>query len=175
MDKFKKALEFTLKWEGGFSDHPSDKGGATNFGITQLAYDLFRDCALTYRQSVKKITKQEVEDIYYEFYWRIICADSMDLPLATVCFDWCVHSGPKRVIRALQKILGVAPDGIFGKDTFVAFKMQHPEQRQNLPYLMISAREAFLKSIAVGKQKVFLKGWLNRTKDLRRFIDTECE
>ena len=29
-----KAISTTLKWEGGYTDHPKDPGGPTNFGIT---------------------------------------------------------------------------------------------------------------------------------------------
>lgn len=27
-------MPFILRWEGGFSDHPADRGGATNKGVT---------------------------------------------------------------------------------------------------------------------------------------------
>ncbi len=32
---FEKALQFTLKWEGGYVDDPADPGGETNYGITE--------------------------------------------------------------------------------------------------------------------------------------------
>ena len=35
----KEALVFTLAWEGGFTNHPLDPGGATNYGVIQSRYD----------------------------------------------------------------------------------------------------------------------------------------
>ena len=33
-ENFAACLAFTLKYEGGYVDHPSDPGGATNHGVT---------------------------------------------------------------------------------------------------------------------------------------------
>ena len=29
---YKRAMAFILRWEGGYSNHPNDPGGETNFG-----------------------------------------------------------------------------------------------------------------------------------------------
>ena len=34
MAKYDKLIPTVLKWEGGFVNHPSDPGGATNSGVT---------------------------------------------------------------------------------------------------------------------------------------------
>lgn len=39
---FTRAITFILKWEGGFSDDPDDRGGRTNKGVTQKVYDTWR-------------------------------------------------------------------------------------------------------------------------------------
>ena len=40
--RFDASLPFILRWEGGFVDHPADRGGATNKGVTQRVYDAWR-------------------------------------------------------------------------------------------------------------------------------------
>ncbi len=39
---FQRALTFVLKAEGGYTNHPSDRGGPTNKGILQREYDNYR-------------------------------------------------------------------------------------------------------------------------------------
>ena len=34
-------MPFILRWEGGFSDHPADRGGATNRGVTLATFRHF--------------------------------------------------------------------------------------------------------------------------------------
>ena len=34
---FEKAVSFTLRMEGGYVNHPADRGGETNFGVTKPA------------------------------------------------------------------------------------------------------------------------------------------
>lgn len=37
-DNFPRAVDHTLRHEGGYVDHPADPGGATNRGITLATY-----------------------------------------------------------------------------------------------------------------------------------------
>jgi lysozyme family protein len=36
---FDDALLETLHYEGGIANHPKDRGGLTNYGVTQKTYD----------------------------------------------------------------------------------------------------------------------------------------
>ena len=38
MADYRKLVPFIKKWEGGFSNHPQDRGGATNKGVTFSTY-----------------------------------------------------------------------------------------------------------------------------------------
>src|SRR5579883_2004486 len=51
-----------MRIEGGYSDDPDDRGGATDFGVTQSTYDDYRDHHKLPRQPVKLINELEAWD-----------------------------------------------------------------------------------------------------------------
>ena len=57
-DLFKRALQFVLKWEGGYVNNPNDKGGATNKGITQNTYNAWlKSNGKAIKEAIKNITE----------------------------------------------------------------------------------------------------------------------
>lgn len=147
-ESFKKALKFALRWEGGYANHPNDGGGPTNKGITQRTYDAWRQSLRQPCKSIKDITDEEVDGIYYTAYWKAIDADSLPEEVAIAAFDWAVNSGPTRVKKVLSS------------------ERSNPDQ-------ILKKRETFLKAIGVGKNSVFLKGWLNRIEALKKYLTEE--
>ena len=146
--KLEKALEFTLKWEGGFVNDPADPGGATNKGITLSTYrDHMGNPNLT-ADDLKRITDTTVLDIYRRRYWNVCNCDSLDMRTAVVVFDTAVNCGPRRV-------------------------MEWAKGREKDPYGIIEQRNIHYLNIIMKNPKLdkFKKGWFNRTNDLKKYID----
>lgn len=99
---FKKALEFVLKWEGGYVNNPHDKGGATNKGITQNTYNTWLKSLSLAPRDVKHITQEEVEQIYYKNYWRKAGCHNMSPKFALLAFDTAVNMGVARVNQFMK-------------------------------------------------------------------------
>jgi lysozyme family protein len=94
---FDACLVHTLKWEGGYSNHPDDPGGATMKGVTQAVYDAYRKRrGWRGRQSVSRITDAEVRDIYRTNYWDACGCEGLEPGLDLAVFDAAVNSGPAR-------------------------------------------------------------------------------
>lgn len=99
---FRSALDFVLRWEGGYSDHPLDPGGATNYGVTQATFDAYRRKAGLPTRSVRDINRAEVEDIYFEGYWLRSGCEQITPPALALCvFDAAVNSGVGAALRWL--------------------------------------------------------------------------
>lgn len=96
---FRAALAFVLSWEGGYVDHPDDPGGATNQGITQATYDAWRASQGLAERSVKALTEDERDTIYWGRYWQGAGCELLDAPEALVAFDAAVHSGVGMALR----------------------------------------------------------------------------
>lgn len=155
-EKYRKAREFTRRWEGGFVDHPNDPGGRTNKGITQRTYDQYRKSQGLGVRDVRDIADKEVEEIYYERYWKASGADVLALPLAMVHFDTAVNFGVGRAKQWLPEITKDHTDPLAAAKAYVQKRIHYRHQRveQN------------------PSQKVFLKGWLNRDNALLRAINS---
>jgi lysozyme family protein len=170
MNRFETCLAFILKFEGGFSDHPADKGGATAYGITQSVYDDFR---VGGKKPVKEIEMAEVRTIYRQEYWIPSEAPIMPEPLDLVVFDCAVNHGVHRSAKLLQQTLGVDADGVIGMETMNAV---HEEVKatsaKQLAEAMIARRREFYDEIVVNRpsQRVFSDGWNARCDALEKVL-----
>jgi len=186
---FEDALKFVLRWEGGYVNHPADKGGPTNQGITQATYDAYRASKGLKKQDVRYITNSEVKEIYFNNYWKTARCDRLPSPLNMVIMDIAVHSGPGRAIRLLQRALNalgirdkdgkpLVEDGDWGPKTESAVKRlqerlaQDPHILTQVVNKVLDLREEFYRLIVKNdpSQGVFLQGWLNRNNDLRKEV-----
>ena len=160
-----EALVFTLKWEGGYSNHPLDPGGATNFGIIQSRYNQYLKTKGQGPKPVKLITKAEYEEIYDKFYWDPVRAQYVDGTLGLVLFDTAVNLGVGGCLSRLQSSLGLPITGTWTQN--ISDKIHSADQLAvalNICKLRIAKRYQRIRQNST--QKVFLAGWLNRDNAL---------
>lgn len=117
---FDRALRETLKWEGGYSNHPRDPGGATMKGVIQKVYDAYRRKKGQPTRSVKHLSDAELFDIYRHNYWNLVRGDELPAGVDYAVFDAGVNSGPSQAIKWLQRTVGVPADGTLGDRTLEA-------------------------------------------------------
>ena len=165
---FGKALDFTLQWEGGYSNHPEDPGGETMLGVTKRVYDAWRTSKGLPVRSVKEIEADELHSIYYNSYWIKAACHKMPEPLSTAVFDAAVNLGTGRAVRYLQRILCVNDDGIWGPKSQAA--LDAIEDIEGLCIDFNDMREDwYMKLVSARKgMAVFMKGWLRRLNALRK-------
>lgn len=161
-DKFVRAHRVTSKWEGGYVNHPSDPGGATNFGVTQATYDAYRRRMGLPTQHVRNITQDEVHDIYVIGYWNKIRGDDLPAGVDLAVYDFAVNSGPHRAARYLQRVVGVGQDGKIGPKTIAASKTISPRR---IVARLMDDRLTFLRGLPTWG--TFGRGWGNRVADVR--------
>ena len=167
---FDDCLKFVLQWEGGYVNDPHDRGGATNKGVTQAAYNEWRERKLYDKRSVRDIEAGEVMQIYLEQYWKPARCPAMDSPMSLVMFDSSVNHGVGRAVKFLQSVLGVEQDGHFGPQTMAAYDdIEAAHGTKFIAHAVLTRREAFYRQIVERdpSQKRFLNGWLNRLSSLR--------
>ena len=164
-----KILTDVLRREGGYVNHPNDRQGPTNFGITQATLSAWRGTAAT-AADVSTLTEGEARSIYTKRYWQEPGFDKVPgEELQAVLFDCAVNHGAPRAIRMLQAALGIKEDGIMGPVTLAA--LPHLDPRK-VALKVLAQRVRFFGSIISHNhsQAVFASGWLNRAADLMEGI-----
>jgi lysozyme family protein len=162
----KEALVFTLKWEGTkFTDHPDDPGGPTRYGIIQREYDKYRKAKGLPTKSVNLISEPEYNEIYEKNYWNPVRSEWLSGPLGLALFDTAVNLGVGGALSRLRAALKLPISGTWSQEiSDVIHKADQTEIALIICNLRIKKRYDRVKQ--APSQKVFLKGWLNRDRDL---------
>lgn len=163
-------IPIILKWEGGYVNHPSDKGGATNMGITLgtfMYYRIMKGLPKPTVEDLQNITVEEWKDILKTQYWNRWQADYIkNQHIANLLVDWHWGSGVYG-IQYPQQVLQVTADGVAGKVTLAAVN-NYPNPEELFQKLWNRRKQHFEDIVKKDpSQKVFLKGWLNRLNDFK--------
>lgn len=155
-------IEGIIAREGGYVDHPADRGGPTNYGITLGRLREWRGDPNITANDVRMMRRGEAALIYLNDYihrpgFHLIPDDH----LREHVIDFGVHSGPVTAAIKLQKVVGVKQDGLIGPDTMKAIRRMGAAKASNL--LMAERIKLFGRVVSKDhSQAVFLNGWLNR-------------
>lgn len=169
MADIKKLAPIIAKWEGGYVNDPTDKGGATNMGITigtwrAVGYDKDGDGDIDV-QDIKLLSKDDFSAVLRQ-YWNRWQADKIqNQSIANILVDWVWGSGKWGIIIP-QRTIGVAADGVVGKITLDAINNANQKELFNDIFV---ERIEFLNNIIKNNpsQKKFIRGWRNRLNDFK--------
>ena len=183
--RFETCLSVVLGFEGGYSNNPNDKGGATNLGITAGTLARAHKAGIVGHNDVKSLTPDEAAAIYRRFYWDPIGGDRLPAPLDMVMFDAAVNCGVGAAVKQLQEALNallpgnpLVVDGGYGPKTREALETvieadrsvtqtcRGLEPHALLRYLALDAlmnKVELYDAIAERdpSQRTFLRGWIH--------------
>lgn len=102
-------IDEVIDREGGYSNHPADKGGATRWGVTEAVAR-----AHGYRGDMRFFPREEAVQIYRRIYWlrpRFDRVGEIAPRLAAEMFDTGVNMGPPVAAGFLQRALNALNRG----------------------------------------------------------------
>ncbi len=172
---FKEAYDSTHNFEGGYVNNPNDKGGPTNYGITEAVAR-----ANGFMGDMKDLPKSEAEKIALAQYWEPIKGDAVSVisqKVANELFDSGYLHGIGTVCRWLQESLNelnrnqqdypdMIVDNVIGPTTLTRFKQYMQKRGLDGELVLLKAlnvkQGAKLQGIAQKNldQEDFLFGWL---------------
>jgi lysozyme family protein len=141
---FDRCHEVTAKWEGGWSNHPSDPGGKTMYGVTEAVYHAWLRAQGLPTKPVRGITKAEALALYKSEYWHAAKCETLAAGVDLAVYDASVNSGVGRGRKWLLASIG-GPDVQTVKN-------------------ICRKRLSFMQGLAIFK--TFGRGWTNRVADI---------
>ena len=172
---FKNALKYIFDVEGGYSDYnPKTKDPRTNLGIIQSEYDEYRASKGLPQQTVKEITRDEAEEIYFKNYWTKIKAEQIyqSLPkTAITIFDFAVNSGLGGASSLVSGVLGIQSSRFDNQMVDAIIQAGTSQGDQVFSKNLIDRRRINYQEIirANDDKKDYAKGWQNRLDKLEKF------
>lgn len=161
------AINQVLKHEGGFVNHPDDKGGPTNFGITKKVYEAFKGRSVSLDE-IKKMPIADAIAIYKKNYWDEIKGDSITrYSIAFALFDQAVNRGNKASIKSAQRALNLKDDGILGPKTLEA--LNKIDEKKFIKDFGNDSLAEYERISKIGNNYKFLTGWQNRIDSLTEY------
>lgn len=145
---FEKTFSFILKKEGGYVNHPNDKGRKTKFGVTESTLNAYRKAKNLPPKSVEFLTTLEAKEIFQTEYWNKVVDKNMDGKYAFTLADLCYNSGVSRA------------------------KKYHSIAKGDVDKLIAMRRDFYNRIVKNDPtQKVFLKGWMNRINEVEEYVN----
>ena len=168
-------IDGVIEREGGYGDHPADRGGATRWGITQGVAR-----AAGYAGDMRQLPRGVAVGIYRRLYWTEpgfdrVAAIAPDI--AAELFDTGVNMGPGVAVGFLQRALNalnrgasdypdLAVDGQAGAGTRAALSAFLARRAPGGERVLLKAVEALQgeRYLALAERRpaneAFLYGWL---------------
>ena len=171
MAKFENFAGKLLRLEGGYVNHPLDRGGPTKYGVIlsvwqEHGHDKDGDGDID-AEDIKKLGEDDARYIAKKIFWDYFLADFiLNESVAQFIVDWGYNSGRKTVAKIVQRLVKVEVDGLVGPRTLTAINAADQEWLFN--QLKIE-RKVFLNSIIKRRpyQIVFYDGWMNRVNSFQ--------
>ena len=170
MANFEQAINTILVNEGGYTNDANDRGGKTNFGITEAELvSAVTNGIVQGGTTAETITKDQAMTIYKAHYWNALKLDNISTQsVATKVFDTCVNLGNHWGIVCLQRAIRSATGNALVEDGALGQKTLDAVNTCSSALLLAAYRSeqaGYRRSIVAhdSTQAKFLKGWMNRS------------
>lgn len=168
---FQNALEATFAHEGGWSNHPMDRGGKTMLGITEASWTDYCRRRGFLVKPIQQVTREDAERFYRLEYWDAMGLSGMDHePVAIEIFDSSVNCGRGNGAKFAQRAFNflrhnsmtpLVEDGAFGPRTRAAVNLIAGKYLDSMLAALNGEQYRHYQSIVDRdpSQRSFSRGW----------------
>lgn len=173
------------RWEGGWSNHPNDRGNYVNCngrrklvgtmrGVTANTFARMEEmdpCDVTPELMQQAVTLNYAANVGVKLYYEGPRFDEFEWsPLIEILVDYAWASGPATALKQLQRLVGAVTDGIIGPQTLGAVEAAYaakPIDDLVGAFSEMRAQHYIRISQPGTPNAVFQRGWLRRVNWFR--------
>ena len=186
MAQFSISYRKTAGHEGGYANHPSDKGGETYRGIARKRWQDWEGWQIVDRLKTESDFPQNLETdpdlgnlvvkFYHDNFWTAINGDAIQQQeIADELYDTGVNMGTGFAVKILQNSLNIlnknqqlykdiAEDGKLGQGTLGAISALLGTRKLELLLKVMNVAQGcrYMSLLQDPSQEAFALGWFNR-------------
>jgi len=185
---YKTAYKRLLGHEGGYTNHPADRGGETYKGVARNFHPHWHgwDLIDSYKNDGSdfpacladdEILDEFIQDFYKDFYWDELKLDNFPSGFGDLqyeLFDTAVNMGWRRSAKLLQRSLNILNrdgrltsdikvDGLVGNKTLAVVDKYKKESYYLFKLFVLLKAKIYIDILEHNpSQEAFARGWINR-------------
>lgn len=173
-----RMIDRLIHREGGYVNDPRDRGGPTNYGVTQIAIDDYNrlmgmESGTLLQKPPPALSRVEAEAVLDKILSAYKFDRIHDDLLREQIFDMAVNHGPGQAVGLLQEVLNingylVSVDGILGPETRNTLNKLSldADLKRRVNNDLVKRREDFYRTLIQQDptQKGFERSWYRRAR-----------
>lgn len=176
--KFNSVIGNSFDFEGGYSNNRYDRGGETNYGITNIFMEQYKKALPDGKvKPVKEITKEDAYNMYNAMWNQHNLGYIKDKGIATLLNDYMINSNEWKVAKRVQDILNqkghsIKVDGLFGTKTLEA--INNTDKEWLIEKILIDRYNNYRKQVKDEQSQIHnYKGWINRLNKIAEIVGSK--
>jgi lysozyme family protein len=149
------------QYDGHANDRAPTEHFITKFGVTEMTYANAQAKGIVSKPLSHCNSPDDMKPIYRQMYFDANQCGEMPAPVAMVCFVDATLMGDRRSVANLQRVLGVAADGVVGAQTLAALQAA---DAHDVAAKLEAADLAHLRTLS--NWGVYKNGWIDREQNL---------
>ena len=176
--KFDSVIGDSFRFEGGFVNNKYDRGGKTNYGITEIFMEQYKNALPDGKvKPIEELTKEDACNLYFAMWNNKRLGEVRDKNLAFVLNDYMINSNEWEVAKRVQRILNLngenlKPDGVFGTKTLDA--IHRADKEWLIEQIIIDRYNNYRKIVANDNSQINnYAGWINRLNQVAEIVGSK--
>ena len=165
--KFYSVIGKSFDFEGGYSNNKHDRGGETNYGITNIFMEQYKHALPDKKvKPIREITKEDAYKLYNAMWNQHNLGHVRDKSIALLLNDYMINSNEWKVAERVQRILNkkghtIKVDKIIGPRTIEA--INNTDKRWLIEEILQDRYNHYRSNVAEDTSQIHnFKGWINR-------------